>query len=600
VPNLADAGVELKSFEVESLELERRPYRERMRREKAVDSPVPWFHNYSAVGHSLGLTAMVAALPIFFLFWALAYKRMKGYLAASLTLLLALVVAVSAYGMPVRAAASAAALGMVNGLWPIGWIILTAVFFYNLTVEGGQSAIIQSSISTLSRDRRLQALLIAFCFSAFLEGVAGEGAPVAVAAAMLIGLGFRPLLAAVVCLVANTPPVPFGPVGVPTSMMISVTNINGVAITKTIGSDVAILALVIPLLVLVVISGVKRTIEVWPAALVAGFSYAVTCFLVSHYLGVELPAIISAFVSMVCLIAFLKFWRPKQIWLFSYDSDDAAHAKASYTRRQILTAWSPYLLLMTMMSFWGAPGFTRFIQDKLLWVVNIPHWPGLDGIVYRSAPIVEVPTMYPASYRWNFLTAPGTAMLICAVATMAILRISPLRGLKVFTATCKEVKFALVTLAAVVGVGYLANYSGISYTLGLACASYAGKLFPIFSPAIGWLGVFLTGSVTSSAALFGKLQQVTATQTGLNPVLTTSANIFGGVAGKLISPQSIAIACAATGLVGRETDIFRKTIKYSLTLLGLVVLIVLIQAWVVPGVIPVDPATGMKHLAFLR
>ena len=246
---------------------------------------MPWLHNYSAVGHSLGLTAMVAALPIFFLFWALAYKRMKGYLAASLTLLLMLLVAVTAYGMPVRAAVSAAILGMASGLWPIGWIILTAVFFYNLTVEGGQSEIIQSSISSLSKDRRLQALLIAFCFSAFLEGVAGEGAPVAVAAAMLIGLGFRPLLAAVVCLVANTPPVPFGPVGVPTSMMISVTNINGTAITKTIGSDTAILALVIPLLVLVVISGFKRTIEVWPAALVAGFSYAVTCFLVSHYLG---------------------------------------------------------------------------------------------------------------------------------------------------------------------------------------------------------------------------------------------------------------------------------------------------------------------------
>ncbi len=561
---------------------------------------MPWLHNYSAVGHSLGLTATVAALPIFFLFWALAYKRMKGYVAASLTLLLTLLVAVTAYGMPARSAVSAAILGMASGLWPIGWIILTAVFFYNLTVEGGQSEIIQSSISSLSKDRRLQALLIAFCFSAFLEGVAGEGAPVAVAAAMLIGLGFRPLSAAVVCLVANTPPVPFGPVGVPTTMMISVTNLSGTAITKTIGSDMAILALVIPLLVLVVISGFKRTIEVWPAVLVAGFSYAVTCYVVSHYLGVELPAIISAFVSMVCLIVFLRFWRPKQIWRFSYDSDNSTQARTSFTRHQVLTAWSPYLLLMSLMSFWGTPAFTRFFQDKLRWVLNIPHWPGLDGIIYRTPPIVDVPTMYPASYRWTFLTAPGTAMLICAVATMSILRISPSRGLRVFRATCKEVEFALVTLAAVVGIGYLANYSGISYTLGLACASYAGKLFPIFSPAIGWLGVFLTGSVTSSAALFGKLQQVTATQTGMNPVLTTSANIFGGVAGKLISPQSIAIACAATGLVGRETDIFRNTIKYSLALLGLVVLIVLVQAWVVPGVIPVDPGAGMNHLAFLR
>jgi L-lactate transport len=561
---------------------------------------MPWLHNYSAVGHSLGLTAMVAALPIFFLFWALAYKRMKGYLAASLTLLLMLLVAVTAYGMPARAAVSAAVLGMVSGLWPIGWIILTAVFFYNLTVEGGQSGIIESSISSLSGDRRLQALLIAFCFSAFLEGVSGEGAPVAVAAAMLIGLGFKPLTAAVVCLVANTPPTPFGPVGVPTSMMISVTNINGTVITRAIGSDVAILALVIPFLVLIAISGFKRTIEVWPAALVAGLSYAVACFVVSRYLGVELPAIISSFVSMVCLIVFLKFWKPKQIWHFAFDSSNTGDAKTLYTRRQVLTAWSPYLLLMSIMSSWGAPVFTRFVENKLHWVLNIPHWPGLDGIVYRTAPIVDVPTMYPASYRWNFLTAPGTAMLICAVATMAILRISPSRGLKVFKSTCRQLVFALVTLAAVVGIGYLANYSGMSYTLGLACASYAGKLFPVISPAIGWLGVFLTGSITSSAALFGKLQQVTATQTGINPVLTTSANLFGGVAGKLISPQSIAIACAATGLIGRETDIFRNTIKYSLTLLSLVVVIVLLEAWVAPGVIPMDPGAGMTHLAFLR
>jgi L-lactate transport len=557
-----------------------------------------WLHNYTAVGHSLSLTAMVAALPIFFLFWALAYKRMKGYLAASMTLLLMLLVAVTAYGMPPRVAVSAAVLGMASGLWPIGWIILTALFFYNLTVEAGHSGIIQSSISSLAKDRRLQTLLIAFCFSAFLEGVSGEGAPVAVAAAMLVGLGFRPLTAAVVCLVANTPPVPFGPVGVPTSMMISVTNINGAAITKTIGADTAILALIIPFLVLIVLSGFKRAIEVWPAALVAGFSYALTCLLVSRFLGVELPAIISSLVSLVCLVVFLEFWRPKRVWLFDYDSTNNSAAKISYTRGQFLTAWSPYVLLMLVMSFWGTPAFAHYVQNKLHWVLNIPHWPGLDGIVYRTAPIVDVPTMYPASYRWDFLTAPGTAVLICAIVTMAILRISPSRGLKVFRATCSQLMFALVTLAAVVGIGYLANYSGISYTLGLACASYAGKLFPIFSPVIGWLGVFLTGSVTSAAALFGKLQQVTATETGINPVLTTSASLFGGVAGKLISPQSIAIACAATGLVGRETDIFRKTIKYSLILLGLVVLIVLLEAWAFRGIIPVDPGAGLKQLAF--
>src|SRR5271167_5163338 len=281
---------------------------------------MPWYQNYAAVGHSLGLTAFIVAIPIFYLFWALAVKRMKGHVAGLSTLLLTLVITILAYRMPVSVGLSATALGMVTGLFPIGWIILTAVFFYNLTIEAGQFEVIKSSISSISADRRMQALLIAFCFSAFMEGVAGQGAPVAVAAAMLIGLGFSAIPAAVICLVANTPPVPFGPVGVPTSMMISVTNINGGAITRAIGSDTAILALVIPFLILVVVSGFERAIEVWPAALVAGFSYAVTCFLVSHYLGVELPAIISSFVSMVCLVAFLEFWRPKQIWQFAYDS----------------------------------------------------------------------------------------------------------------------------------------------------------------------------------------------------------------------------------------------------------------------------------------
>jgi lactate permease len=559
-----------------------------------------WLQNYSALENCQSLTALVATLPISFLFWALAYKRMKGYVAASLTLLLTLLVAVAAYGMPAPAAASAALLGMTSGLWPIGWIILTAVFFYNLTVEAGQSEIIQSSLASLTSDRRLQALLIAFCFSAFLEGVSGEGAPVAVAASMLIGLGFSPLSAAVVCLVANTPPVPFGPVGVPTSMMISVTNIDSAVMTKAIGSDMAILAVIIPFFMLIVISGFKRAVEVWPAALVAALSYAVTCFVVSHRLGVALPAIVSSFVSVVCLVVFLRFWRPTQTWQFPYDVAATNQAKAKYATRQILRAWSPYLFLLAIMSFWETPAFTQFVQNRLHWSLHIRHWPSLDGIVYQTAPIVDSPTMYPASYRWDFLTAPGTAMLICAIVAMAIFRIGPARGLKVFKATFKQLVFALIMLAAVVGIGYLANYSGMSYTLGLACASYARKLFPVFSPAIGWLGVFLTGSVTSSAALFGKLQQVSATQTGLNPVLTTSANLFGGVTGKLISPQSITVACAATGLVGREPDIFRKTIKYSLALLGVVILIVALQAWAIPGVVPVDPETTMKHIASLR
>jgi L-lactate transport len=549
---------------------------------------MPWFHNYSAVGNSLGLTALVVSIPIFFLFWALAFKRMKGHVAGLLTLLLTLVVTIAAYHMPVSAALSAAALGMANGLFPIGWIILTAVFFYNLTVEAGQFDVIKSSISAISADRRLQALLIAFCFSAFMEGVSGQGAPVAVAAAMLIGLGFPALSAAIICLVANTPPVPFGPVGVPTAMMISVTKINERVMTKAIGLDMCIIAIIIPFFMLIVLAGWKKTMEVIPAALVAGISYAITCHIAANYIGVELPAILSSFVSMVCLVTFLKFWKPPTIWRFPNDPPVNQETSAKYSTKQVIKAWSPFVVLMLIMGVWGIPQFKLFILNKLHWFVAIPAWPWLDGVVFRSAPIVAKPAKYAASYRWEFFTAAGTAMMISSLVAMVILGIGPSRGVKVFNKTFKQLSFALVTLASVLGIAFLANYSGMSYSLGLAFAHYTGRVFPAFSPVIGWLGVFLTGSVTSSAALFGKLQQVTAVQIGVNPVLTTSANLFGGVMGKLISPQSIAVACAATGLVGRETDIFRSTLRYSLILLAMVIAIVLLQAYVFPGMLPTD------------
>jgi L-lactate transport len=555
---------------------------------------MPWFHNYSAVGNSLGLTALVVSIPIFFLFWALAFKRMKGHVAGLLTLLLTLIVTIAAYHMPVSAALSAAALGMANGLFPIGWIILTAVFFYNLTVEAGQFEVIKSSISSISADRRMQALLIAFCFSAFMEGVSGQGAPVAVAAAMLIGLGFAPLSAAIICLVANTPPVPFGPVGVPTAMMISVTKINERVMTTAIGLDMCIMALIIPVFMLVVLAGWKKTLEVLPAALVAGISYAITCHFVTHHIGVELPAILSSFVSMVCLVTFLKFWKPPSIWRFPHDPPVTEETSAKYSTKQVVKAWSPFVVLMVVMGIWGIPAYKMFILNKLHWFVNIPAWPWLDGVVFRSAPIVAKPAKYAASYRWEFFTAAGTAMMISSLIAMAILGIGPSRGARVFKKTFKQLSFALVTLASVLGIAFLANYSGMSYSLGLAFAHYTGRAFPAVSPVIGWLGVFLTGSVTSSAALFGKLQQVTAVQIGVNPVLTTSANLFGGVMGKLISPQSIAIACAATGLVGRETDIFRNTLRYSLILLVLVIVIVLLQAYVFPGMLPTDIVSGAQ------
>jgi lactate permease len=551
-----------------------------------------WHHSYAALGGNLLLTAVVVAIPIFYLFWALAIQRMKGYIAGVTTLLITIVLTIAVYGMPVGVSLSAAALGMTTGLYPIGWIILTAVFLFNLTVESGQFEVIKSSISYLSPDRRVQALLIAFSFSAFMEGVSGQGAPVAVAAAMLIGLGFPALPAAVICLVANTPPVPFGPVGVPTIMMSTVTGIDQGIMAQGIGVDMALMALVIPFFMVVVMAGFKNATDVLPAALVTSVSYAVTSYVMSTNFGPELPAITSSFVSLVCLVVFLTVWKPKHIWRFPEDGPIEEKAGTRYTAGQIFKAWSPFLILMVVMGIWGLPAFKNWVLKDLKWFVAVPNWPGLDGLVFRTAPIVAKPTVYAASYRWDFFAAPGTAMFISALISMVVLKISPAAGVRVFVKTFKQLLFSLILLSSVIGLGFLANYSGMSFTLGLAFAEYTGKVFPAFSPIIGWLGVFLTGSVTSSAALFGKLQQVTAGALGMNPILTTSANLFGGVMGKLISPQSIAVACAAVGLVGRETDIFRLSLKYSLILLVFVVGLVLIQAFIFPGMLPTIPAAG--------
>jgi L-lactate transport len=549
---------------------------------------IQWFHNYSAIGNSLGLTALVVSVPLLFLFWALSVRRMKGHNAGMLTLLLTIIVTTLTYRMPLPVAISAAVLGMLNGLIQIGTIILAAVFLYNLTVESGQAGIVKSSISSLSTDRRLQALLIAFSFSAFMEGTTGMGAPVAVCAAMLIGIGFPAIPAALICLVGNTQPVPFGPMGLPTLMMASVTKINDHVLARAVGLDMVVLALIVPIVILIVLAGWRNTIAVLPAALVAGGSYAVSCYLITRYVGPELPAILSSFVSIASLVLFLRLWKPARPWRFPNDPDPSSETATHFTAGHIVLAWAPFLLLMVVMCTWSVPAFKTWILRVTHAVVNIPSWPLLDGIVYRTAPIVLKPSVYPAAYRWEICTSAGTAIFIAALLSMALLRISPRTGVKVFTRSFLQMRFALLTLACVVGIAYVANYSGMSYTLALALAHYTGKLFPAFSPVIGWLGVFLTGSVTSSAVLFGKLQQVTAIQLGINPVLTTSANLAGGVTGKLISPQSLAIACAAAGLSDRETDLFRKMWKYSLLLLAVMILFVVLQAYVIPGVVPQD------------
>ena len=557
----------------------------------------PWVHNYAPVMDSIVISAIFAALPVLFLLWALTIKRMKGYLAGLGTLAVAFLVATIVYGMPVTTAASATALGFANGLFPIGYIIVTSLFLYNIIVASGQFEVIKESIAYISSDRRMQALLIAFAFSAFLEGAAGQGAPVAIAAAILIGLGFPPMMAAVICLVANVPPVPFGPVGVPTITMANVTGIDEMTLTRAVAANCAFVAIIIPFATIWVMSGLKKTLSVLPAILVTGITYGLVSYVIAANLGPTLPSVITPLVTMGSIIVFLKVWQPKEVWNFTAGGNlmdgviptETKLTGTKYTGGQIFKAWSGFFLVTVMMTIWGQPAFKKWLASTG-WFINIPSWPGLDGLVHRAAPFVGANPVYGASFKWDIFGYAGTAMLLATLITVIILKISPKKTGEVFVSTLKQLKFSIITVVAVIGLAYLCNYSGISYTLGLAF-SKTGKLFPAFSPFLGWLGVFMTGSVTSSSALFGKLQQVTAQTLELNPVLTIAGNIIGGIMGKLISPQSIAIACAATGLVGRETDIFRAVLKYSVILLGIVILMILFQAYVMPGIVPVLPVT---------
>lgn len=546
---------------------------------------MPWTQDYAALGGSLGLTALAVSIPIMFLFWALAVKGMKGYVAGLITLAITIVDVIIVYKMPVTLALSATAYGMLYGLWPIAWIVITAVYLYNLTVVSGQFDIIKSSIASISDDRRLQALIVAFCFGAFLEGAAGFGAPVAITGALLIGLGFDPIKAAGLCLIANTAPVAFGAIGAPIITAGAVTGMGDFVISQAVGRQLPFLSVIIPLYLVILMAGWKSAKEVLPAILVTGVSFAVAQWWSANYLGAYLPDIISSLFSLVCTTVFLKFWKPKTVWRFPHERGTKEPEMKKYTGGQIAKAWSPFVILTVMVTIWGTPSFKTFILDKLHLVLKF-SWPGLDGMIYKAAPIVAKPAVYEAIFKWDFLSAGGTAILIAAIISTIILGIKPSTAVKVFGDTLKQLMYPVINISAVLGFAYLANYSGLSYTLGLFFAS-TGAFFPVLSPVLGWLGVFLTGSDTSANALFGKLQQVTAEQLGMNPVLTVAANSSGGVVGKMISPQSIAVAAAATTLVGRESELFKFTVKHSLAMLAAVIVIICLQAYVVPGMIPV-------------
>lgn len=543
-----------------------------------------WMQNYFTIGDSIGLTALAGAIPIFYFFWALAIKKMKGHIAGLTTLLLSIVDVIIVFKMPVGIAVSASLLGVANGLFPILWIVITALFLYNLLVGAGQFDIIKSSIASISADRRMQTLLIAFSFGAFLEGAAGFGIPVAITSALLIGLGFEPLYAAGLSLVANTAPVAFGGIGIPVVTMAGVTGVDANLIAKAVVHQLPLIALIVPFYLVILLSGWKGAKEVLPAIFVNAVSFTFLQWGTASYLGANLPDIVASLGSLLVTALFLKVWKPKNIWRFPHERHAQIVQHTKYSGTQIFKAWSPFVILTAMVGIWGTSAFKTW-TDKMHLYIMIKSWPGLDGLVYKTAPIAAKPTLYPANFRIDYLAAAGTAILITCILSMFVLQISPAKGINIFSATLKQLIFPIITICSVLGFAFLSNYSGLSFTLALLFAK-TGQAFPFFAPILGWFGVFLTGSDTSANALFGKLQQVTAAQINVNPLTTIAANCTGGGVGKMISPQSIAVGAATTNLVGREGEIFRFSLKHSAFFIILIGVLVYVQAYMLPWMIP--------------
>jgi L-lactate transport len=529
-----------------------------------------WDQVYTPASGSLALSAAWAVLPILVALVALGLVRMAAWKAGLLALLTACLVARFLYGMPVKLILSSAAYGAAFGLLPIAWIVYWAVVLYRLTVDTGQFEIIKNSVGRVTQDPRIQALLIAFSFGAFIEGAAGFGTPVAVAAAMLTGLGFPPFQAAAICLIANTAPVAFGAIGIPLVTLAGVTNLPLAALSADVGRICAPLSVFIPSYLMLVMGGWAALSAAFPAALVCGICFAVTQFLVSSFVGPYLTDILASMAAILGLLVLLRFWRPP--------GRPAETAPPAVIGSGVLRAWTPYLLLVVFVLLWGITPIKAILDKATL----ILPWPGLDGAIRRLPPVVASPSPYAAKYTLNFLSASGTSTFFATIATVLALRI-PFRTFAGSLArTTRALLLPILTIASVVALAYVMNYSGTTATLALALAA-TGALFPFFSALLGWLGVFLTGSDTSANALFGNLQVVTADKLGLSPTLMAASNSSGGVMGKMVSLQSISVAAAATGMPSSdEAKLFRFTLKHSILLAVIIGLIVTVYAYVLP------------------
>lgn len=522
-----------------------------------------WMQNYMPVADNIWLSGFVALLPILLFLVCLVWLKLKGWLAASLTVALSMIIALFVYGMPFNMVIMSFVQGFLTGLWPIAWIIIAAIFLYKIAVKTGYFEILKQSVIAVTPDQRLQVILIAFCFGAFLEGAIGFGGPLAITAALLVGLGFRPLYAAGLCMIANTAPVAFGAVGIPITALANAVGIDAGDIAAMVGRMLLPLTLFVPFFIVFLMSGLKGVKETFPAVFVAAATFGGIQYWVSNTIGPELSAIISAIVALITTAIFLRFWQPANIE--RGDNANSTQENVAPALSKVILAWSPFIFLVGTIALWETSAFkSLFESGKLLASTNITYlMPGLDKLIMQQAPIVAQPTPLGADWKWFIIQNPGTAILLAATISIIVLRASAKQVVESASETIKEMAIPVLTIGLVLAFAIISKNSGQAATMGLAL-SYTGSLFPFFSPFIGWVGVFLTGSDTSANLLFGPLQQVTAKALNMPEVLFMATNTVGGVVGKMISPQSIAIACAAVGLVGRESELFRFTLKYSI------------------------------------
>ena len=549
-----------------------------------------WAQGYSIRGQSLAISAIVAALPIAVLLFLLGVRRKTAWVAALCGLGTALLVALAGYRMPVSLTLSSAAYGAAFGLFPISWIVFWAIVLYNATVATGKFAIIKDSVGALTPDLRIQAIIIAFGFGGFLEGAAGFGTPVAVAGAMMVGLGFSPYYASALCLLANTAPVAFGAIGIPVITLAQITGLPVDKLSGAVGTLCAPIAVILPAYMVSVMGGLSAALEVWPALLTAGLTFGTVEYVVSNYVGAQLSDILSSTSSIAAVVVLLRFWRPR-----SRNVSAAPYARGAtgpgpfelasgvppqsaaprHTTAQIAAAWMPYIFVVVLVLLWGYKPF----QNVLNLATIVVHWPALHNLILRTPPVLLKASPYSAIFNLNLISAGGTSCMFASILSAIFLRMRMVEFVRIVFASARLLALTILTITAVLSMAFVMNYSGATGTLGLAFAA-TGAAFPFFSPFLGWLGVFLTGSDTSSNALFGSLQAITAERLGFSPVLIAAANSSGGVLGKMISLQSIAVAAAATGITAaQQSQLMRFTLKHSIILATLVGLEVLVLAY---------------------